>query len=114
VEKFIDGQPQQVSIDQGHARNAPVLGARFNALINLFKIRQSTQRQPGGKFLSAGFEVSISEFRPEGARELITARSRNISRKEHLQGAFTRLTTRTHKIEAQAVVPALPGTPAGG
>ena len=55
--------------------------------------------QPRGELLGPGFNLAISQFRPEGTREFIPARTGNISRKEHLQGAFARLTTRTHKIQ---------------
>jgi hypothetical protein len=73
-----------------------VLCARTNAFVDLIQVCEGAQRQPGGELLGPWIQVTIRQLRPEGSRELISARPRNISRKEHLQGAFTRLTTRTH------------------
>src|SRR5437660_10790925 len=98
VQELVNSETQDVAIHQRHARDAPVFGARANSFVDLWQIFQRAQRQSGRELVRARFQFAISQFRPEGAREIVSARSRNVSRKEHLQGALARLTTRTHKI----------------
>src|SRR5437870_10048662 len=61
-------------------------------------MRERSDCEACRELTSSGFNALVRQFRPEGAREFVCARSRNIGRKEHLQGAFARPTTRTHKI----------------
>src|SRR5207237_2602610 len=68
VQEFIDSETQHVAIHQRHARNAPVLGARPNSLIDLLQIRECAWGTPGGELVRARFEVAVCELRPDGAR----------------------------------------------
>ena len=72
--------------------------ARANPLVDFRQMREGANGELGGKLSRLRIQVAVSQLRPEGAREFIPARSGNISRKEHLQGAFARLTTRTHNL----------------
>src|SRR2546425_1117760 len=96
MKELVNRESQDVAIDQSHSRDTPVFGARTNPFVDFREIRQRANCQTRGKFTRAWFQPAVGQLRPEGAREFIPARSGNISRKEHLQGAFARLTTRTH------------------
>jgi hypothetical protein len=69
---------------------------RANALIECFDMREGAGSQARSKGAGCILDVRFAQFRPVRANYVLGGRTGNISRKEHLQGAFTRLTSRTH------------------
>jgi hypothetical protein len=103
VQEFVNRESEHIAINEGHAIDAPVLGTGTNAFVDFFKVRKSADGEPRGKLACLRFELTIRQLRPEGARQFFSARSRYVSRKEHLQGAFARLTSRTHNLRWSVV-----------
>jgi hypothetical protein len=96
VQELVDGQPQDIAIDDGHTRDAPVLCARAYALVQLRKVRERSRSQPRRKLARRRLRILVTQLRPVRAHKLVRTGFGNISRKEHLQGALTRLTSRPH------------------
>src|SRR6266446_6546488 len=70
---------------------------RADPLVQLRHPRQGAQCKTGCEILSRRLNVCVTQLRPIEPHDIIYARARHISRKEHLQGTFTRLTSRTHR-----------------
>ena len=70
--------------------------ARTYALVEIFEVRERARSEPRREFTRRFLRLGIAQLRPVGVQNLFRDSLGEISRKEHLQGAFTRLTSRTH------------------
>src|SRR5687767_11686929 len=73
-----------------------MLRARTYALVEHVQIGKRTRSEARCEFTRNFLSVGVAKFRPVGTEYLIRDSAGNISRKEHLQGALARLTSRTH------------------
>ena len=94
MQELVDGHAQDVSVNDGHARDAPVLGARAYALVNLREVRERARDEARRELARALVHLRLAQLLPVGAHKLVgSPRTSDVSRKEHLQGAFARLTS---------------------
>src|ERR1041385_739378 len=98
VKKFVDGEAQDIAIDDGHTRDTPVFGARTDAFVEQFEVGKRSRGEPGSELPGCCVEIGLSQLSPVTSDHFVRRHFGNVSRKEHLQGAFTRLTSRTHRI----------------
>ena len=96
MKKFVNGEAQNIAVNNGHPRDSPVLCARADEFIERFDVRERSGSQTCSEGPSRIFDVSFAQFCPVGANYFLGRRAGNISRKEHLQGTFACLTTGTH------------------
>jgi hypothetical protein len=75
-----------------------MLGAQANSFVQLDRVGKRTRRQARSKLACRVIDISLTKLTPVGLYQFIWRSLGNISRKEHLQGAFARLTPRTHNI----------------
>src|SRR5688572_488472 len=88
VKKFVDGEAQDVAIDDGHAGDTPVFGSRTDAIVKEFEIRKSSLGQASGESAGGRVEVGLSQCSPIAADHSVRRHFDNVSRKVHLQGTF--------------------------
>src|SRR5690349_21213122 len=75
-----------------------MFGARTDAIVEQFEVGKRSLSQPRGESAGRLIEVGFSQLSPIATDHIVRSHFGNISRKEHLQGTFTRLTSRTHKV----------------
>src|SRR5437762_2609401 len=66
VEEFVDGESQDVAIDDRHAGYAPMFGARTYALVERFQTRERSRRETGREFTRRFLNVGIAQLSPVG------------------------------------------------
>src|SRR5258705_12065341 len=69
--------------------------AGTDAVVLQFEICQGTSRETSGEFPGRLVEICVSKLSPVASDHFVRSHLGNISRKEHLQGAFTLLTSPT-------------------
>jgi len=83
VEKLVDGEPEDVSVDNCHALDSPILGALFYQRIDLDEVRNRTERKIIGKVAGHVSHI-IAKRQPIAGGQLVDWRPCNIVLKEHL------------------------------
>jgi hypothetical protein len=89
-----------------------MFGARAYAFVESLEVRERSGSKPGREFTRRFLRLGVVQLGPVGFQNLFRDSMSEISRKEHLQGALTRLTSRTHnasgmKDEAEPQHPSL-------
>jgi hypothetical protein len=92
--KFEDGHAEQVTIDDGHAWDAPVFSANPDPLVDLLEILDSPHDKFVGKV--ANILRRLGQLPPVTVEKILDRRTGDIVGEEHLQCAFTRFTASTH------------------
>jgi hypothetical protein len=74
-----------------------VFGARANAFVEEFQVGKRSGSEACSEFPGCVVEIRFSKLSPVASDHIVRRHFGNVSRKEHLQGTFTCLTSRTHK-----------------
>src|SRR5262249_42521958 len=83
VEEFVDGQPQDISVDYGHSLDAPMFGTPLYQIIDLVEVGDRAHREVVGKLASDIAHV-VAERLPVATGQVFDARPCNVVLKEHL------------------------------
>src|SRR6185437_8152570 len=94
-EQFRNRCSEDIAIHRGHAVHAPVLGVRFDQLVDLSNMVLRYAKDIFSKTLN--FRINFAATRPECLSHLFGCLPTDVGLKEHLQCQFAGFATGTHR-----------------